>query len=227
MAYTMVHVLIAEEVQRRFERKVDYATYILGAIAPDAVHSIPNFVVEFKERSHLFAEGLKWGQVGSESEVKPWLDNIQKYYLKNRNKYNVDFLLGYIVHLLADVYCSVHFYGPFMNSISGNLEAQKMQYKKENYNVNYYLFTLFSKREDLLKVFQRGEAITLEGIIEKEAIEQRIRQLFEFEFMAENWDISHIEDQKICSIGDMEKLIQEASKFIEKIFIDNYYLHDE
>lgn len=38
MAYTMVHALIAEEVQRRFERKVDYAIYILGAIAPDAVH---------------------------------------------------------------------------------------------------------------------------------------------------------------------------------------------
>ena len=221
MAYTMVHVLIAEEVQRKFERKIDYATYILGAIAPDVVHSIPNFVVEFKECSHLFTEGLKWGQVGTESDIKPWLENIQKYYLKNRNKYNIDFLLGYVVHLLADVYCSVHFYGPFMSSVSGDLEAQKMQYKRENYNVNYYLFTLFSKREDLLKVLQRGEAITLEGIIEKEVIERRIGQLFEYEFKAENWDISYIEDQKICSIGDMEKLIQEASKFIEKILIDN------
>lgn len=227
MAYTMVHVLIAEEVQRRFERKIDYATYILGAIAPDAVHSIPNFVVEFKERSHLFTEGLKWGQVGNEREVKPWLDNIQQYYLKNRNKYNIDFLLGYIVHLLADVYCSVHFYGPFMSSISGDLEAQKVQYKKENYNVNYYLFTLFSKRENLLKILQSGEAISLEGIIEREVIEQRIGQLFEFEFKAENWDISCIEEQKICSIEDMEKLIQEASKFIEKIFVDSYYLRDE
>lgn len=93
--------------------------------------------------------------------------------------------------------------------------------------MNYYLFTLFSKKEDLLKVLQRGEAITLEGIIEREVIGQRIGQLFEFEFKAENWDTSHIEDPQICSIGDMEKLIQEASKFSEKMLIDNYYLHDE
>ncbi len=64
-----------------------------------------------------------------------------------------------------------------------------------------------------------GKATTLSGIIEKDIIEQRIRQLYEYEFKLENWDISHIEEQKICSIENMKNLIQEASLFIEKIFI--------
>lgn len=99
MAYTMTHILIAEEIQHEFKREMDYSTYILGSIAPDAVHACPDFKIELKERSHLFAEGLSWGQVGDETEIQRWLEKIKNYYLNNRHKYYIDFLLGYIVHL--------------------------------------------------------------------------------------------------------------------------------
>lgn len=99
---------------------------------------MPDFKVEYKEVSHLFTEGLRWGQVENESQVQPWLDNIKEFYLKKRDKYHFAFLLGYIVHLLTDVYCSVHFYGPFLKSVSGDLATYKEQFKQENYNVNSY-----------------------------------------------------------------------------------------
>ena len=222
MAYTMTHILIAEELQHEFKRELDYSTYILGTIAPDAVHAQSDFRVEQKERSHLFAKGLRWGQIRDEKDSQIWLESIKNYYLNNRHKYNIDFLLGYIVHLLADVYCSLHFYAPFVNGIDGNYEEKMAQFKRENYCVNYYFFENFSKEKNLDDILRKGQPITLEGIISKAVIERRIEQLLEFEF--KRWDISHIEEQKICKIEDMECLIQGASLFIKKIFIDDYYL---
>lgn len=66
--------------------------------------------------------------------------------LINRHKYNTDFLPGYIVHLLVDVYCSMHIFAPFVKSIKDDYEEKMTQYKRESYIVNYYLFSLFLKK---------------------------------------------------------------------------------
>lgn len=217
MAYTMTHILIAEKLQHELGREVDYPAYILGTIAPDAVHANPNFSVELKERSHLFPENLKWGKVTNEEQILPWLENIKDYYIKNRDMYNIDFLSGYIIHLLADVYNSVHFYGPFLTSLNGDIKEKIELFKRENYIVNYYLYSLFSKKKNLLEILHAGKAVTLAGVIEKEDIERRIGQLFEFEF--KYWDVSHIAEQQICKIEDMEEVIQKAALYIKKELI--------
>ena len=117
---------------------------------------------------------------------------------------------------------SAAIYSPFVNGIDGNYEEKMAQFKRENYCVNYYFFENFSKKKNLDDILRKGQPITLKGIISKAVIERRIEQLLEFEF--KRWDISHIEEQKICKIKDMECLIQGASLFIKKIFIDDYYL---
>lgn len=221
MAYTMTHILVAEEVQQHFKKKMDYATYILGTIAPDAVHASSKYNVKLKERSHLFSEGLRWGEITNEIQSQVWLENIKKYYINNREKYNADFLLGYIVHLLVDVYCSIKFYAPFINTINDDYDKKVDQYKRESYIVNYYLFSAFSVEKNLYKILCAGEAVTLINVISREIIEQRIEQLFEDEF--NYWDISHIGKNSICKKSDMEHVIQGASMFVKEIFIDNYY----
>ena len=215
MAYTMTHVLAAEEVLKYFPEVSDSSTYILGAIAPDAVHADPNYTVGLKERSHLFTPELRWGEINNWEKAGLWLESIKKYYLDNRNTYNINFLLGYIVHLTTDVYCSMYFYTPFIKSINDDYEQRMKQYKKESYGVNFYLFSLYSEKKDLRKILQAGEAITLEGVIRKEDIEKRIDQLFGFEF--QNWDISHIEKYSFCRIEDMEQLIQGAARYINTV----------
>ena len=87
------------------------------------------------------------------------------------------------------------------------------------------LFSAFSKEKDLYHILRTGEPITLEGVIGKDVIERRIEQLFEFEF--KGWDISYIEEHEICKIEDMERLIQDASLFIKKVFVDDCYLFAE
>lgn len=215
MAYTMTHILTAEKALKYFPEVSCSSTYILGAISPDAVHADPNYTVGLKEKSHLFTSGLKWGEICDWEKAGPWLENIRKYYLVNRNRYNIDFLLGYIVHLITDVYSSMYFYTPFINSIKDDYEHAIEQFKKESYGVNFYLFSVYSESNDLRKILHTGEAVALEGVIKKEDIEKRIDQLFEFEF--QGWDISHIKEYSICRIEDMEQLIQGAALYIKKI----------
>nr|MCR5756223.1 zinc dependent phospholipase C family protein [Acetatifactor sp.] len=113
MAYTMTHILVAEKVLQYFNFQIDYATYILGAIAPDAVHANPNYTPKLKEKSHFFVEGAKWGEITKESDFVEWLDSTKEFYLLNCSKYDRDFFLGYIVHVLTDICSCREIYAPF------------------------------------------------------------------------------------------------------------------
>ena len=39
MAFAIIHIIIAERVLKYIPEICDYSTYILGTIAPDAVHA--------------------------------------------------------------------------------------------------------------------------------------------------------------------------------------------
>ena len=129
MAYTMAHILIAEKVLEDIKMPVDYSTYIVGAIAPDAVHTSPNYTRIMKEKSHLFAEGAIWGKVTKESELHDWLESIRIFYISNCDKYNRDFFLGYIVHVLTDVCSCRQIFAPFYHSTS----KESFDYKMEQF----------------------------------------------------------------------------------------------
>lgn len=91
----MTHILIAEKFLEYIKIPIDYSTYIVGAIAPDAVHACPNYTRSMKEKSHLFAEGAIWGKVTKESEFVNWLENIRTFYIRNNDRYNRDFFRLY------------------------------------------------------------------------------------------------------------------------------------
>ena len=47
----MTHILVAEKVLEYFDCPIDYDTYIVGSIAPDAVHANTNYSPELKKKS--------------------------------------------------------------------------------------------------------------------------------------------------------------------------------
>lgn len=221
MAYTMAHILIAEEVLTFIKAPVDYATYILGTIAPDAVHAAQNYSVVQKERSHLFVEGAKWGKILNENDFRKWTDNIQSFYIENHNRYGRDFFLGYIVHLYADVYSCKKIFAPFYVSVKDNFDEKMEQFRKENYSVNYYLYCEYSKKKNLYDILSSGHAYSIDGIFEKNLISPRITQLFSFEFNKKN-NSEQLLENSICTVSSTRKLIKEVAENIKKIFLDEY-----
>lgn len=220
MAYTMTHILIAEKVLEYFKTPVDYSTYIVGAIAPDAVHACPNYTHVMKEKSHLFAEGAIWGKVTKESEFNDWIENIKAFYNLNYNRYIRDFFLGYIVHVLTDVCSCRQIFAPFYNSLSKENFNNKMeQFRDESYCVNYYLYREYSKEKNLLHILQEGNSCSLVDIFDNSLLGDRIKQLFEFEFTPH--DMKYIEHNEICTIDNTNELILSATQIIKQWLGEN------
>lgn len=63
MAYTMIHIIIAEEIFSKFSLNINENDFLIGTIAPDAVHSCEEFSYKLKEKSHFFPANLTWGKV--------------------------------------------------------------------------------------------------------------------------------------------------------------------
>lgn len=212
MSYTMTHILVAENVAKHIKGIKDFPTYIVGSIAPDAVHARADYDPAQKEKSHLFTEGLRWGHVENDSQVTAWVNNVRDYYYTHKGTIDFDFLLGYMVHLFSDVYSSVHFYGPIVLAVGADFEEMRERFVKENFAYNYYLYREYSRGKDLRAILDAGKAVTLKGAIEKEDIEKRIRLLFEKEFTEK--DISDIDSFEICTHEVMKQLIEGSTELV-------------
>lgn len=220
MAYTMTHILVAEKVLEYIKTHVDYPTFIVGAIAPDAVHACPNYTRAMKEKSHLFAEGAVWGKITGKDEFNDWLESIKTFYVHNYDRYDRDFFLGYIVHVLTDVYSCKQIYAPFYNSLSEeNLDYKMEQFKDESYGVNYYLYCEYLKEKNLLHILQEGKSCSLIDVFDNRLLNDRIKQLFEFEFAMH--DMKYIARNEICTIDNTNELIISAPRMIKQWLGEN------
>ena len=214
MSYTMVHIYIAENVAKQIKRITDYPTYLLGAIAPDAVHARDNYDPSQKEKSHLFTDGLRWGKIREDTQVGAWTDSIRKYYSAHKDGPDYDFHLGYAVHLFSDVYSSRYFYAPLIKTMGGDIEKIKPQFLKENFGYNYYLYLKYSKDHDLHAILNAGKPITSEGGVTVEDIKKRVELLFKQEF-AER-DISDIDSYTICPHEAMSAMMEASTELVLK-----------
>lgn len=107
MAQPMMHLLIADNIYR--ENPGDFSSYgsfLLGSIAPDAVHMRADWTREMKRISHY--------RFTNESPISHFDGFFDEYHTPE----NRDFVIGYLVHLLSDMiwYHSVRV--PFKESFS-------------------------------------------------------------------------------------------------------------
>ncbi len=224
MAYTMTHILIAERVldDIKTQAPIDYPTYIVGAAAPDAVHASPRYTRTLKEKSHFFPEGAVWGKIMKESRFRDWMDNIKMFYMLNHHKYDRDFLLGYMIHVLTDVFSCRQIFVPFYASLSKeNFDDKMNQFREESYCVNYYLFCEYSKRKNLFQLLREGRSCSIVDVFDEKLLDDRIKQLYDFEFRPH--DIEHMIYHEICTIENTNKLIEDVPKMIKSVFLDDYY----
>ncbi len=219
MAYTMTHVLVAEKVLEYIDCPIDYSTYMVGTVAPDAVHANPNYSPKLKEKSHIFAEGLKWGEVTSNHELDDWFNCAKEFYINNHFKYDRGFFLGYIVHILTDICSCREIYTPFYISLTEDEKVEKKkQFSYESYVVNYYLFREYSKKKDLMAILKEGRSYSIPDVYDDTFFENRLSQLLDFEF--KRWDLESIENHSIVTIENTRALLESAPQIIRDMLAD-------
>ena len=105
------------------------------------------------------------------------------------------------------------------------MEEKKKQFSLESYCVNYYLFREYSKSKNLVDVLKGGRSYSISGVYDDSVFENRIKQLFDFEF--KSWDIESIDKNSICTIENTMALIEKAPQIIKNVFIDDFYSSQE
>lgn len=93
----MPSILFHELVGYKFvqeHKNYDNPNFFLGAIVPDAVNA---YGFASKEK--------RWGAHFRDSSLDKWQINIIDFYKKNKNKIEENYLTGYLVHVLTDIFC--------------------------------------------------------------------------------------------------------------------------
>ena len=77
MSFQMIHMEIAYRVMEKLSLTEGREAFMLGSVAPDAVHMRADYTVESKIHSHLFEGCGPWGETRDNDR---WLRNMDRFW---------------------------------------------------------------------------------------------------------------------------------------------------
>lgn len=211
MAYSMVHLEIAYRLLDKFDWISNPGDFLLGALAPDAVHFQENYHYHLKERSHVWDCGPRWGIT---TDPDKWKRDILRFWEGNKNALNRDFIAGYCVHLLTDVMNGIIIWGPFQEAnVKGtDVESAYHIYGKEAYESDQWLFQNSENSKEIMKLLEGAQVYGVDGCIEKEYVEQQKKFILTENYASEvPYDISRFQ---YCTEKVLRNFIEECVKMI-------------
>ncbi len=166
MSYLMTHLIIANEFYKKTDIDIkNKAQFLLGSLAPDAVHMREAYTPAYKERSHVLPEHIRWGYVRTAEQVEEWRRNICRFYHENKDRTERDYILGYTIHMLTDDFNCIKIFGPAINE--SNLEfADFMKiYREDAIAMDNYLYHSYGESRELFELLLTTEAVEMPGMI--------------------------------------------------------------
>ena len=209
MPFTMIHLHVAMRAAgSKTEKKEEF---LLGSIAPDAVHYLPDYTSSYKCRSHLLPDGIPWGTCeGRNNEL--WEENIRKFVAQWAGVVEKDFILGYAVHLLTDLFNNVHVWTPLRSGgLVDTSQGMESVYHRESVRMNTYLTCQMTERDGFREALEKAEPLSIPGIIGSPEI-VKMRQ-HDLAFMYESKEVPDIHMNQYCTLEKTEWLIREASDY--------------
>lgn len=211
MAYSMIHFEVAYRLLEKYEWITKKGDFMVGAVAPDAVHFHDNYVVGLKEKSHLWNCGPKWGRT---LDSDKWKRNVLMFWDENKKADNLDFIAGYCVHILTDWLSDLKIWRPFINENvkDDNVEEIYPIYGQEAYGSDQWLFQHSNHSRDILSLLAAGHAYTIPGCIAQKDVERQKSYLLTEQYQkTENYDISQY---RYCTEDIINTFIEECVDII-------------
>jgi len=91
MPNALVHLNVANKIAKK-HINLDESQYYLGIIVPDTVN-----LYGFAEKSKRWAAHIR------AKDLNVWESNIIEFYNQNKEKYDNNYLVGYVIHVLTDI----------------------------------------------------------------------------------------------------------------------------
>lgn len=214
MPYPMIHMQIAWRaafLSGGIRRPGDF---ILGSVAPDAVHFHDGFCREMKETTHLWKGcGPFWGAT---TDPERWKRNIERFrqdVIRSGGCESPDFAAGYLAHLLSDYLYDVRIYTPLRKRLeSSGDSAAFMEYRAEARSFDQWLHQNSPDRERIWELLSAGRPCGIRGLILKEDVERQQNSLLQEQFVhSGDYEIS---GNLYCTREKMEAFVEECVRLI-------------
>lgn len=212
MAHPIMHLLIADKIYSNRRSYINsYGDFLLGSMAPDAVHEKEDYTREIKDISHY--------RFDKNSDISHF-DTFMEVYATHEN---CDFVMGYLVHLLSDMIwyhaVRVPFKETFLSAPSLNMSKNQAYYA----DCDKLAQVLFEEQNvaRIIEALGESRAYTLEGLIDAEDVEawkdklimayhDRKQMAVQPQYIAEQ----HVRDY-------MDKCADKCSEYLENILCRN------
>lgn len=197
MSYLMTHLIIANEFAktRNIENK---DLFILASSAPDAVHSRKDFTFERKKQSHHYPEAVEWGHMHTREEMESWYVKLPDWYEEHcklaKNQKEKDFLAGYLLHILTDIFNCKLLYGKELLRHHMDVDGMRPEYRRQCIFQDEYLYQDY---EEAKEIFENLRKTVQEEAIDEILMDLQFSDLISAENIADS--IAHNEEKYVVA----------------------------
>jgi len=216
MAFQMIHMEIAYRLLEHIPQIENAAEFILGSVAPDSVHMNPNYDIDMKIKSHMFEGSGEWGDTRDYQRWRKNIDGVLSKVIdeKDRTIYR-DFVIGMCVHCLTDYWNDLIIWRKLQGRYIPPMSVDEFReaYYPEARGIDFWLYQNSRNTGSIRKMLSEAAVIGVEGLVNKEDVEQLRSWLLNTQYEVEAVDIS---GYRFLSAGFIEEFIDFTVKEISE-----------
>jgi len=199
MPNALVHLNVANKIAKK-HINLDESQYYLGIIVPDTVN-----LYGFAEKSKRWAAHIR------AKDLNVWESNIIEFYNQNKEKYDNNYLVGYVIHVLTDIVFDRIYEKELLDEIHrrGVFEDEFEFYHQE---LRKYEASQIEEKwwKEVVEKLNKAVGIEINSIDADEIEKWRDKKVREYE-----------EKEKMQADMINEELIEKATEQVEEILSKN------
>jgi len=213
----MTHLHIAYNIVSNTPEIKKPCDFMLGALAPDSIHSRENYNSDMKKKSHLCVGDEKWGRLSNNEE---WLKNVIDFLQKNKHTEKIDFIYGYCSHILADIQNNIKIWTPFLLENKEFLEkGMGSIYHQESYDIDYALYLSNPQQKVIWEILEDAAGYDIPDVVVANEINKMKYDILHNQFS--NRQSIDISSNKYITLSSIQDFISTESQYIKNLLYNN------
>lgn len=216
MSYQMTHLEVAYRLLDKYKWIEARPDFLLGSIAPDAVHFYEEYHRNLKEQSHLWDCGPRWG-ITLDSDK--WKRNVLDFWNMHKTDSNRDYIAGYCVHILTDWLNDIKIWSPFRNENmqDEDVDAIYQIYGQEAYKGDQWLFHKSNNSEKIISLLAESRVYSIENCVLQKDVETQKKYILSEQYKNKgDYDIS---GHRYCTETVITSFIDECVEILKNILV--------
>lgn len=211
----MTHLCIANRILALCPETVrSLPQFYLGTLAPDSIHFRSNPLPNAKKITHLCVGEGNWGELTNNAE---WQENVLSFLDSHRQSEDFDFIYGFCIHIMADIYNNFSVWTPFRQAHLNELKTGTGdQYHTESAKVDLQLYQNIEQQAEIWSLLEQAHGLTLPGIVLEDDINRMKASILYHQY--QNQPAADTSANTLITYNDTLNFIKSAAAFIFESF---------